>query len=167
MKSGSLYNLTVKALSTLSVTALLCTTAQAQSVDRTILPLPDPVFNGNIATRLEDSTPDWPQAVKAPEGAPNILLIMGDDIGFGHVGAFGGPAITPNFDSLAAEGLRFTDFHATPVCAASRAALITGRNAHSVGIRLAWEWCRNLLPDFPGITPAIPVAQPMSCKFCG
>jgi Sulfatase len=63
-----------------------------------------------------------------------VLLIMGDDIGYGHMGAFGGPANTPTFDRLAGQGLSLTNFHTTAVCAASRACLLTGRNAHSVGM---------------------------------
>ncbi|MGI9430043.1 MAG: arylsulfatase, partial [Bythopirellula sp.] len=117
-----------------------------------ILPLPDPVFKGKIEMSLKDSTPNWPEAVKPPKGAPNVLLIMGDDIGFGHMGSFGGPANTPEFDRLAKEGLRFTDFHATPVCAASRAALITGRNAHSVGMGMVPEFASG----FPGYNASYP-----------
>ena len=75
-----------------------------------------------------------PEPLRAPKGAPNVLLIMGDDIGYAHMSAFGGPANTPVFDRLAKQGLSFTNFHTTAVCSASRAALLTGRNAHSVGM---------------------------------
>ena len=70
---------------------------------------------------FKDSKADFPEPLRAPEGAPNVLLIMGDDIGYGHMGAFGGPARTPTFDRLAEQGLKFTNFHTTAVCAASRA----------------------------------------------
>ena len=60
--------------------------AQSQEVDRTILPLPDPEFKGTIEKTLDASMPDWPEAVKPPKGAPNVLIIMGDDVGFGHAG---------------------------------------------------------------------------------
>jgi arylsulfatase A-like enzyme len=83
---------------------------------------------------LEDSTGEFPEPLEAPQGAPNVLLVMGDDIGYGHMSGFGGPADTPVFDRLATQGLRFTNFHTTAVCAASRAALLTGRNAHSAGM---------------------------------
>jgi arylsulfatase len=99
-----------------------------------VLPPPDPSFAGEIAVALADSTPDFPAPLRAPKGAPNVLLIMGDDIGYGHMGAFGGLAATPTFDRVASQGLAFTNFHTTPVCAASRAALLTGRNSHAVGM---------------------------------
>ncbi|MGI9646906.1 MAG: sulfatase-like hydrolase/transferase, partial [Acidimicrobiia bacterium] len=123
-----------------------------QEVDRTVLPLPDPEFQGTIEKRLKDSTPDWPQSVEPPKGAPNVLLIMGDDIGFGHMSSFVGPADTPNFDRIAEQGLRFNNFHTTPVCAASRAALLTGRNAHSVGMGMVPEFASG----FPGYNASYP-----------
>jgi len=101
--------------------------------DRTVLPPPESPFKGKIETAMKNSTQDWPQPLKAPEGAPNVLMILGDDIGFGTPTAFGGPVNTPVFDRIAKEGLRYTDFHTTAVCAASRSAFLTGRNAHSVG----------------------------------
>ncbi|MGI9614035.1 MAG: sulfatase-like hydrolase/transferase, partial [Acidimicrobiales bacterium] len=125
---------------------------QEQEVDRTVLPLPDPEFKGTIARTLQDSTPDWPAAVTPPEGAPNVLMIMGDDIGFGHMSSFGGPADTPNFDRIAEQGIRFNNFHTTPVCAASRACLLTGRNAHSVGMGMVPEFASG----FPGYNASYP-----------
>ena len=124
----------------------------AQEVDRTSLPLPDPEFKGEIEKTLKASTPDWPEGVKAPKGAPNVLIIMGDDVGFGHAGSFGGPANTPNFDRIADQGLRFNNFHMSPVCAASRAALITGRNSHSVGMGMVPEFASG----FPGYNASYP-----------
>lgn len=103
-------------------------------LDRTVLPVPPPPFRGKIDVSLKGSTSEWPEPLKAPKGAPNVLLIMGDDIGYAHMSAFGGPANTPTFDRLAKQGLAFTNFHTTAVCSASRAALLTGRNAHSVGM---------------------------------
>jgi arylsulfatase A-like enzyme len=81
---------------------------------------------------LATTEADFPVPVMAPEGAPNVLLIMGDDIGYGHMSAFGGPANTPTFDRVAEQGLSYTNFHTTAVCAASRAALLTGRNSHAL-----------------------------------
>jgi hypothetical protein len=83
---------------------------------------------------FSDSKADFPEPLLAPEGAPNVLIIVGDDIGYGHHGAFGGPARTPTFDRVAKRGLKYTNFHVAAVCAASRACLLTGRNAHSVGM---------------------------------
>ena len=120
--------------------------------DRTILPPPESPFKGKIETAMKDSTQDWPQPLKAPEGAPNVLMIFGDDIGFGTPSAFGGPVNTPVFDRIAQQGLRYNDFHTTAVCAASRAAFLTGRNSHSVGY--------GCIPDnaagFPGYNCIIP-----------
>jgi arylsulfatase A-like enzyme len=120
--------------------------------DRTVLPLPEAPFKGKIDTYFKNSTQDWPQPLKAPKGAPNVLLILGDDIGFGHMSAFGGPANTPVFDRIAKSGLRYTDFHTTPVCAASRAALLTGRNGHSVGMGTLEETAAGF-PGYNGISP--------------
>lgn len=122
------------------------------SVDRTVLPPPDPTFQGEIAMSFRDSTPDFPEPLAAPEDAPNVLLIMGDDIGFGHMSAFGGPARTPVFGRLAERGLSYTNFHTTPVCAASRAALLTGRNSHAVGMGSVPEASAG----FPGYNSSIP-----------
>jgi arylsulfatase len=117
-----------------------------------VLPPPDPSFRGRIEVALEDSTGEFPEPLEAPQGAPNVLLVMGDDIGYGHMSGFGGPADTPVFDRLATQGLRFTNFHTTAVCAASRAALLTGRNAHSVGMGAIPEGSIG----FPGYNAVIP-----------
>ena len=122
------------------------------SPDRSVLPPPESSFRGRIETAFKDSEADFPVAVTAPSGAPNVLLIMGDDIGYGHMSAFGGPANTPTFDRLAGEGLSYTNFHTTAVCAASRAALLTGRNAHSVGMGTVPEASAG----FPGYNATIP-----------
>lgn len=81
-----------------------------------------------------------------------MLIIVGDDIGYGHVGAFGGPARTQTFDRLAAQGLKYTNFHVTAVCSASRACLLTGRNSHSVGMGVIPESSTG----FPGYNAMIP-----------
>jgi arylsulfatase len=97
-----------------------------------ILPRPEAPFKGHIGRTVKDSTPDFPQAIEAPKGAPNVLLILTDDVGFGASSTFGGPIDTPNFQRLADSGLRYNMFHTTALCSPSRAALITGRNHHSV-----------------------------------
>ena len=95
------------------------------------LPRPDPAFNGKIGRTAKESIPDFPKEVHAPKGAPNILLIMTDDVGFGASSTFGGPIPTPALDRLAHNGLRYNQFHTTALCSPTRAALITGRNHHT------------------------------------
>jgi arylsulfatase A-like enzyme len=112
--------------------AVLAASAAAQEFDRNILPVPDAPFKGKIGLRPSDSKKDFPAEIKAPEGAPNILLILTDDVGFGASSTFGGPIPTPTMDQLAAEGLQFTRFHTTALCSPTRASLLTGRNHHSV-----------------------------------
>jgi len=97
-----------------------------------ILPRPDFHFLGEIGRTAPESDPArFPQPVTAPDGAPNILLILLDDVGFGQFSTFGGGVPSPTMDRLAAEGLRFNCFHTTALCSPTRAALITGRNSHS------------------------------------
>jgi arylsulfatase len=96
-----------------------------------VLPHPEPPFEGTIGRTTKDSKPDFPKEVEAPKGAPNVLLIMTDDVGFGASSPFGGPIPTPTFDKLAVSGLRYNRFHTTALCSPTRAALITGRNHHT------------------------------------
>jgi arylsulfatase A-like enzyme len=98
----------------------------------TILPRPDFHFTGEVGrTYLESDPAQFPQPIQAPKGAPNILLILIDDVGFGQFSTFGGGVPSPTMDRLAAEGLRYNHFHTTALCSPTRAALITGRNHHS------------------------------------
>lgn len=87
-----------------------------------------------IGRTVADSTPFWPDPQSPPPGAPNILVILFDDVGFSDFGCYGSPIRTPNIDRLAAEGLRMAGFHTTAMCSTTRAALLTGRNHHSVGV---------------------------------
>src|SRR6476469_11203185 len=96
------------------------------------LPPPDPAFGGVIKEKASESTPWWAPRVVPPKSAPNVLLIMTDDEGFGAPSTFGGVIPTPAMDRIAKEGLRYTNFHSTSLCSPTRAALITGRNHHSV-----------------------------------
>ena len=99
----------------------------------TVLPRPDFHFPGNVGRTYLDSDPaQFPQPVQAPKGAPNVVLILLDDAGFGQFSTFGGGVPSPTMDKLAAEGLRFNRFHTTALCSPTRAALLTGRNHHSV-----------------------------------
>ena len=96
----------------------------------------DPIkpFKGKIGKTLEETQQDWPERAKAPQGAPNVVWILLDDVGYGASSAFGGLIETPTFESLANNGLRYTNFHTTGICSPTRAALLTGRNSHSVGM---------------------------------
>jgi arylsulfatase A-like enzyme len=97
-------------------------------------PLPNKTFGGKIKPNALQSTPYWPPRVVPPKGAPNILLIMTDDAGYGVSGTFGGVIPTPAMDRIAEEGLRYTHFHSTSVCSPTRASLLTGRNHHQMGM---------------------------------
>jgi len=90
-------------------------------------------FGGKIERNAAQSKPYWPARIEPPKGAPNVLLIITDDTGYGTPSTFGGVIPTPNLDRVAANGLRYTNFHSTALCSPTRAALITGRNHHSVG----------------------------------
>src|SRR5215470_6628101 len=109
------------------------------TIDGRYLPPPPPQFGGTINLQADQSKPWWPPQVVPPKGAPNILLIMTDDQGYGVSGTFGGVIPTPAMDRIAAAGLRYTQFHSTALCSPTRAALITGRNHHSVGFGIISE----------------------------
>ena len=91
-------------------------------------------FGGIIAKKYEDSKEWWAEPVRAPEGAPNVLILLLDDVGFAQIGSFGGLIETPNIDRLAANGLRYNNFHTTALCSPSRATLMAGRYPHSIGL---------------------------------
>jgi arylsulfatase len=126
--------------------------AGAQDVDRTVLPIPPAAFRGQITTSFSTSIAGMSNPLRAPQGAPNVLLILIDDAGFGQTGTFGGLIPTPTLDALAARGLRYNRFHVTALCSPTRAALLTGRNNHAVGMGTI----TNLATDFPGYTGSIP-----------
>lgn len=119
------------------------------------LPAPDPKFGGVIKLKADESTPWWAPRTVPPEGAPNVLLIMTDDQGFGAPGTFGGVIPTPNMDRIANNGLRYTNFHSTSLCSPTRAAIITGRNHHSVGTGVVGE----IATGFPGYDNIIPIEK--------
>lgn len=93
-----------------------------------------PEFKGKIARSYADSQEWWPEPKKPPEGAPNVIIFLLDDVGFAQIGSFGGLIETPNIDRLAANGLRYNNFHTTALCSPSRASLMAGRNPHSIGL---------------------------------
>ena len=116
------------------------------------LPLPDPGFKGKIGETYKDSTADYPQPVKAPKGAPNVLVVLLDDVGFGMTSTFGGPVPTPHLQKLADNGLKYTRFHTTALCSPTRAALLCGRNHHSCATGVIIE----MGTGYPGYTGMMP-----------
>ena len=121
------------------------------TLDGKQLPAPPLPFGGVIQESAKDSTPYWPPRVVPPKGAPNILLIMTDDAGYGVASTFGGVIPTPALERVAKAGLRYTQFHSTALCSPTRAALITGRNHHSVGFGVIGE----LSTGYPGYDSVI------------
>jgi arylsulfatase len=134
--------------------ALLCSLmAHGQTtLDRSVLPIPQPPFQGTITPDIATSAVVPRSPVTAPRGAPNVLLILLDDAGYGQTETFGGMISTPTLDRLAANGLRYTRFGVEALCSPSRAALLTGRNNHAVGMGTITNWANQ----FPGYTGSIP-----------
>ena len=125
------------ALATITFYSCNQQTKKSETTDSKTVSSDDPRmagFKGVIAKKYEDSKEDWPERVKAPAGAPNVLLILLDDVGFAQLGSYGGLIQTPNLDKIAANGLCYTDFHTTALCSPSRASLMAGRNHHSIGL---------------------------------
>jgi len=122
--------------------------------DRTRLPIPDSNFGGTIGRTFADAVADWTinMMPEPPEGAPNVLLVLIDDAGFGNPSTFGGPVATPNLTRLAGQGLTYNRYHVTAMCSPTRAATLTGRNSHAVGFGSIGE----LPAPFPGYTAAVP-----------
>ena len=127
------------------------------SPDRTVLPIPDPNFGGTIGRTIDASVADWTinMTPSTPEGAPNVLLVLIDDAGFGNPSTFGGPVSTPAMTRVAGQGLRYNSFHVTALCSPTRAALLTGRNHHSVGF--------GSIGEFPGPFPGYSASVPKDC----
>jgi arylsulfatase len=123
------------------------------TIDGRYIPNVPAPFGGVINLEAKDSKPYWPPQIVPPTGAPNILLIMTDDAGYGVSGTFGGVIPTPALDRIANMGLRYTQFHSTALCSPTRAALITGRNHHSVGFGVISEQATG----FPGYDSIIGV----------
>ena len=121
------------------VTGTLGSPSATTTIDGKHLPPPDPAFGGIIKNEALQSTPWWPPRVVPPKDAPNVLLIITDDAGFGVPSTFGGVIPTPTMDKLAQEGLRYNRMFSTALCSPTRAALITGRNHHSAGFGVISE----------------------------
>ena len=120
-------------------------------------------FHGVIGDTWRESTPWWPPEPQPPEGAPNVLLIVLDDVGYAQLGCFGSDIATPNIDQLATEGMRFTNFHTTALCSPSRSCLLTGRNHH----RNAMARVADLAVGYPGYYGRIPRANGMLSEVLG
>jgi len=133
------------------VTGVAGTPGATTTVSPAQLPPPDPKFGGVIEEKASESKQWWAPRVVPPKGAPNVLLIMTDDVGYGAPGTFGGVVPTPAMDRIAKSGLRYTDFHSTSLCSPSRAALITGRNHHVSGFGVVGE----IATGFPGYNSVI------------
>src|ERR1700740_1096413 len=117
-----------------------------------VLPVPQPQFRGVIGRKASESTPDFPKDVTAPKGAPNVLLIMTDDTGFGAASTFGGPIPTPTLERVYQHGLCYNQFHTTALCSPPRSALLTGRDHHTVGFGNISEFATG----YPGYDSIIP-----------
>jgi arylsulfatase A-like enzyme len=129
----AVFLLTAEAAPAQQTTGVPCSPSATTTIDGKYLPSPPAPFGGEINLSAEQSKPCWPSTLVPPKGAPNVLLIMTDDQGYGVSGTFGGVIPTPALDRIAKAGLRYTQFHSTALCSPTRAALITGRNHHSVG----------------------------------
>ena len=124
------------------------------NIDRNHLPIRRPSFSGTIRRTLDGSQPDWNLIGHPvpPPGAPNVLLVLIDDAGFGNPSTFGGPIQTPNLTRVAGSGLRYNRFHVTALCSPTRASLLTGRNNHTVGFGSIGEFSGG----FPGYSATLP-----------
>jgi arylsulfatase len=137
--------------------AALAEAAGKFSPDRTVLPIPDRTFGGTMGRTMGQSVPDWLMipGPQPPEGAPNVLIVLIDDAGFGNPDTFGGPISTPTLTRVQNMGLTYNRFHVTAVCSPTRAALLTGRNHHRVGF--------GSIAEYPGPYPGYTASRPRSC----
>ena len=137
-------------------------------VERGILPIPDRPQFGLTTYDAKDPDTKYPpiKEIRPPAGAPNVLIVLIDDAGFGSSSAFGGPCHTPNFEKLAAEGLRYTRFHTTALCSPTRQALLTGRNHHSAGMGGVTEIATSA-PGYNSLCPNTKAPLAMTMKLNG
>jgi len=124
-------------------------------IDRTVLPITPGEFAGTIGRTAKESKPAKPEILKAPDGAPNVVVVLLDDVGFGASDVFGGPVPMPALRRVADEGLRYNQFHTTALCSPTRAALLTGRNHHSAHFGAISE----IAIGFPGYDSVIPKSK--------
>lgn len=138
------------------------------AIQRNVLPIPDVKPTGLTTFDAKDPDTKYPpiRQLRPPEGAPNVLVVLIDDAGFGSSSAFGGPCNTPNFEKLAANGLRYTRFHTTALCSPTRAALLSGRNHHTVGMGSITEFATSA-PGQNSIRPNTCAALAETLKLNG
>jgi arylsulfatase len=137
-------------------------------VHRTALPIPDLAYTGTVTYDATDPDTYYPpiRRLMPPEGAPNVLVILVDDVGFGASSAFGGPVETPSFERVAAAGLKYTRFHTTALCSPTRAALLAGRNHHTVGMGGITEIATSA-PGYNSLRPNSCAPLPETLKLNG
>jgi len=142
--------------------------ADKSSSGRENLPIPDRQYLGLVTYDAKDPETTFPpiEPLLPPEGAPNVLVILLDDVGYGAASAFGGPAATPTAERLQNNGLTYNRFHTTALCAPTRAALLSGRNHHSVGMGMITETA-TAAPGSSGVRPNTKAALPMTLKLNG
>ena len=138
------------------------------TVQRTVLPIPDRSHIGLTTYDAKDPNTKFPaiEQLRPPEGAPNVLIVLLDDVGFAASSGFGGPCQTPNFDKLASSGLKYNRFHTTALCSPTRQAMLTGRNHHSVGMGGITEIATSA-PGYCSILPKNKAPLPMTLKLNG
>src|SRR5438093_11552991 len=139
-----------------------------RATGREVLPIPHRPHVGLTAYDAKDPDTAFPaiDALRPPDGAPNVLIVLLDDAGFGSSSAFGGPCETPTFEKLANGGLRYNRFHTTALCAPTRAALLTGRNHHSVGMACVTEIATSA-PGYTSLRPNTKAPLPDTLKLNG
>src|SRR5512136_3284294 len=137
-------------------------------IQRQVLPIPDRQHVGLTTYDAKDPETKFPpiRDIRPPAGAPNVLIVLLDDAGFGSVSAFGGPCYTPNFEKLAANGLRYNRFHTTALCSPTRQALLTGRNHHSAGMGCITELATSA-PGYSSVLPKNKAPLAMTMKLNG
>ena len=118
-------------------------------------------FPGAIGRTVEESSPAWPAPIRARDGAPNVVFLVLDDVGYGQLSCFGGMVETPNIDRIAASGLRYSNMHTTALCSPTRASILTGRNHHSSGVACIME----LATGFPGYDGRMPFENGMVAEM--
>jgi arylsulfatase A-like enzyme len=142
--------------------------SEQDKIQRTILPIPDRPRTGLITYDAKDPDTKFPpiEPLRPPKGAPNVLIILLDDVGFAASSAFGGPCQTPSFEKLASGGLKYNRFHTTALCAPTRQAMLTGRNHHSVGMGGVTE-IATAAPGYCSILPKNKAPLPLTLKLNG
>src|SRR6202042_1166132 len=135
---------------------------------RSHLPIATPERTGLITYDAKDPDTKFPpiEQLRPPKQAPNVLVILIDDVGFGASSAFGGPCQTPNFEKLASGGLKYNRFHTTALCSPTRQALLTGRNHHSVAMGNITETA-TAAPGYTSVLPNTKAPLPLTLKLNG